>query len=101
MKPTTLVSSLALAAAFFSTAANAQTGRPSEAPEAIARASSVIDTSRDPAGSYAHYLMLNGVTPAVAVREAQAIDHPAPRRIAAHRGRGIAADPATMQPSRQ
>ena len=101
MKAITLVSSLALAAAFFSTAASAQTGRPSEAPDAIARSSSVIDTSQDPAGSYAHYLMLNGVTPDVAIREARNIDHPAPRKIAAHRERGNAADPATTQAPRQ
>src|SRR5690349_15229053 len=56
MKPITLVSSLALAATFFSAAAGAQTGRPAEAPDAIARSSSAIDTSQDPAGSYAHYL---------------------------------------------
>ena len=101
MKAITLVSSLALAAAFFSTAASAQTGRPSEAPEIIARSSSVVDTSQDPTGSYAHYLMLNGVTPDVAIREARSIDHPAPRHLAANRERGSDAGPATIQPPRQ
>jgi hypothetical protein len=97
MRATTLASSLALAAALFSTAASAQTGRPSEAPDAIARSSSVIDTSRDPAGSYAHYLMLNGVTPDVAIRQAQSIDHPALRKVARHRANGSDAGLAATQ----
>jgi len=101
MKSITLASSLALAAAFFSTAGGAQTGRPSEAPDAIARSSSVTDTSRDPAGSYAHYLMLNGVTPDVAIREARRIDHPAPRRNAASRERGDGANSAMVQATRE
>jgi len=97
MKAITLASSLALAAAFFSTAASAQTGRPSEAPDSIARSSSVIDTSRDPAGSYAHYLMLNGVTPDVAIRQARSIDHPALRKSARHSANGSDAGFAATQ----
>ena len=97
MKPITLASSLALAATLFSAAAGAQTGRPSEAPNSIARSSSVIDTSRDPAGSYAHYLMLNRVTPDVAIRQAQSIDHPALRKFARHRANGSDAGFATTK----
>ena len=98
MKAKHLATRLALAAAFLSSAAMAQTGRPSEAPDAVARSSSVIDTQRDPAGSYAHYLMLNGATPDVAIREARCIDHPAPRKFAAHGERGKDASLATTQP---
>ena len=101
MKAMTLASSLALGAACFSTATIAHAGRPSEAPDSIARSSSAIDTSRDPAGSYAHYLMLNGVTPDVAIREARNIDHPAPRKFAAHGEHGNDAGWATTQPQPQ
>ena len=97
MRTIALASSLALAATLFSAAAGAQTGRPSEAPGSIARSSTVIDTSQDPVGSYGHYLMLNGVTRDVAIREAQGIDHPAPSKFAWHRARGEDAVPATTQ----
>jgi hypothetical protein len=93
----TLVSGLVLASALISASAMAQTGRPSEAPDAFAR-SSVIDTTRDPAGSYARYLMLNGATRDTALRAAQAVDHPAPRPVRAAwlrvRGDKSAATPA-------
>ena len=94
----TLVSGLVLASALISASAMAQTGRPSEAPDAFAR-SSVIDTTRDPAGSYARYLMLNGATRDVALRTAQTIDHPAPRPFKAAwlRVRGDKSTPAPTQ----
>jgi hypothetical protein len=83
MKSHVLASAFVLALG--ATGAMAQTGRPTEAPAPVP--SSVIDSSRDPAGSYAHYLMLNGKPRAEAIRAAQAIDHPAPRRFAWLRAR--------------
>jgi len=85
MKNRILASTLVLAAVVAGSSAMAQTGRPSEAPAAPGVPASVIDTSQDPAGSYAHYLMLNGTPRAEAIRVAQAIDHPAPRRFAWHK----------------
>jgi hypothetical protein len=94
MKSIVLASTLALVSGLSSVAAVAQTGRPSEAPASIAR-SDVIDTSSDAAGSYARYLMLNGATREAAIRAAQPIDHPQPRRLAWQRvQRGDAAQPA-------
>jgi hypothetical protein len=81
MTTRTLVSGLVLASALLSAGAMAQTGQPSEAPAAAP--SSVIDTARDPAGSYARYLMLNGATRDAALRTAQAVDHPAPHPVKA------------------
>ena len=80
MKNPVLASTLVLALAFAASGAMAQTGRPAEAPAPAQP--TVIDTSSDAAGSYAHYLMLNGKPRAEAIRAAQAIDHPAPRRLA-------------------
>jgi len=84
MKNRILASAFVLAVA--GSGAMAQTGRPAEAPAPSVNAS-VIDTSKDPAGSYARYLMLNGTPRAEAIRAAQAIDHPAPRKFAWHRER--------------
>jgi hypothetical protein len=54
--------------------ANAQTGRPSEAPTAQP---AVIDVGGNAPGSYARYLMLNGTPRDVALVQARNIDHPA------------------------
>jgi hypothetical protein len=95
----------ALGAAFILSAtaigANAQTGRPSEAPAAQPAVSS---TGSDGPGSYARYLMLNGTPRDVAVVEARNIDHPAPsRHFALHAANrtaktGEAGSQATAQP---
>jgi hypothetical protein len=84
MKNRILASAFALAATIAGSGAMAQTGRPAEAPAPNVQGS-VIDTTRDPAGSYARYLMLNGTPRAEAIRAAQAIDHPAPRKFAWHK----------------
>ena len=61
--------------------AQAQTGRPSEAPAACPE---IVAVDGDEVGSYARYLMLNGVTRDAAVKAARNIDHPArPLRLAA------------------
>ena len=85
MKNRVLASTFVLAAALAAGSAMAQTGRPAEAPAAPDKHASVIDTSQDSAGSYAHYLMLNGTPRAEAIRAAQAIDHPQPRQFAWHK----------------
>jgi hypothetical protein len=100
-----LSSAAALAAALFLSAAsigaNAQTGRPSEAPSVQP---SVGDTYGSGPGSYARYLMLNGTPRDVALAEARNIDHPAPSRhfalhLASHTVKGGEAKPqATAQP---
>jgi hypothetical protein len=97
MKNPILVPALVLVSALAATGAMAQTGRPSEAPAAPAPHSTVVDTSQDAAGSYAHYLMLNGTPRDEAIRAAQAIDHPAPRKLAWHRDRASAAPAQTTR----
>lgn len=75
MKSTAFVTALALAAAVFSVAADAQTGRPSaieakstsDTPQAV-----VADAEL---GSYARYLMLNGAPRDRAIAEARNVDH--------------------------
>jgi len=88
---TALVAFAGIAAAIFSVAAHAQTGRPSaqEVP-AAAVAPQVVDADAQ-VGSYARYLMLNGVPRADAVVAARNIDHPA-RHV---RARALAANDAT------
>jgi hypothetical protein len=95
MKNVHFASALVLVSALAATGAMAQTGRPSEAP--TGDAANVVDTRQDAAGSYAHYLMLNGTPRAEAIRAAQAIDHPAPRRFALHRARTEAPAQAQSQ----
>jgi len=89
MKTTALVTLAGIAAAIFSIAAHAESGRPSaqevpaaaDAPRAVA--------SDEELGSYARYLMLNGATREAAVIAARNIDRPADalasRRLAANR----------------
>lgn len=63
--------------------AHAQSGRPSEAPPACP---TVVAVDVDDVGSYARYLMLNGMPQDEAVKAARNIDHPAPpRRLAMRR----------------
>ena len=92
---TALVAFAGIAAAIFSVAAHAQTGRPSaqEVPAAADAPQIVVADAQ--LGSYARYLMLNGATRADAIVAARNIDHPAPRAsartLAAVQGAGPAA----------
>jgi len=85
MKSTVLVSAVALAAAAFSVAANAQTGRPSPIEvKAAADAPRTVDAD-EALGSYARYLMLNGATREQAIEAARNIDHAPTRTLLALR----------------
>lgn len=91
MKSTALLAAAVLS--FASLAASAQTGRPSEAPS-----DRPVAASTDDAGSYAHYLMLNGKPRDVAVAEAQNVDHPAPsKHFALHVARQAGAVTSTQR----
>jgi hypothetical protein len=95
MKSIALVTCVALVAAIFSVAANAQTGRPS-AVEVRAAADTPQAVATDPElGSYARYLMLNGATRDDAVAAARNIDHPGARKRVASQDRV----PAQAQPA--
>jgi hypothetical protein len=97
MKSIALVTSVALVAAIFSAAANAQTGRPS-AVEVRAAADVPQAVANDPElGSYARYLMLNGATRDDAVAAARNIDHPAARKRVASQDRA----PAQQRPAQR
>ena len=86
MKSTLLVTAVALAAAIFTVAAQAQTGRPSSI-EVVASgdAPRTVDADQE-LGSYARYLMLNGATREQALANARNVDHPAVRSRVAGRG---------------
>jgi len=85
MQKTILVAAVTVAAAFFSVAANAQTGRPS-AVEVKAAADAPRGVATDEAlGSYARYLMLNGATREQAIEAARNIDHAPARTLLALR----------------
>ncbi|HEY9027557.1 MAG TPA: hypothetical protein VIP05_24910 [Burkholderiaceae bacterium] len=85
MKSTAFVTAVAVAAAIFSVAANAQTGRPS-AVEVKAAADTPHAVAADEAlGSYARYLMLNGATREQAIAQARNIDHAPTRTLLASR----------------
>jgi hypothetical protein len=72
---TPFIVTAAIAAALFTGAANAQTGRPSaEEIGQPAAPTNVIDTATSDTGSYARYLMLNGKTREEAVAEAKTTD---------------------------
>ena len=87
MKSTLLVSTIALAAAVFAVAAQAQTGRPStiEVP-AAADAPHAVAADQE-LGSYGRYLMLNGATRETALAAARNVDHPVVRDRVASRAR--------------
>ena len=79
MKTTALVAIAGIAAALFSVAAHAQTGRPST-QETAAAADAPQDVAADAQlGSYARYLMLSATPRAQAIVAARNIDHPATR----------------------
>jgi hypothetical protein len=83
MKSTALVTTVALAAAIFSVAASAQTGRPSSVEVQQSAEAPHVTANDQQLGSYARYLMLNGETRDEAVVAARNIDHPAARRVLA------------------
>ena len=75
------IASLALAAAVFTISAGADTGRPScmQAQRVDEPTASLQPEPADgQPGSYARYLMLNGVRRETAIAAAWAIDHPRP-----------------------
>lgn len=97
MKSTTvLVAAIAVLSAAFSVGARAESGRPSTL-EAPAAPIAVVDDAA--AGSYARYLMLNGVDRDRALQMAASTDHPAvpvtPLRVA--RARAAAKAPAATR----
>ena len=99
MKTTALVTLAGIAAALFSIAAQAQTGRPSvvEVPAAADAPQAVAQSYGKAPGSYARYLMLNGATRENALVAARNIDNPADRtpsrRLAASRAAAHDATP--------
>jgi hypothetical protein len=85
MQKTLLVAAVTAAAAFFSVAANAQTGRPSPV-EVKAAADAPHSVAADEAlGSYARYLMLNGATREHAIEASRNVDHVPTRTLLALR----------------
>jgi hypothetical protein len=103
MKSTAFVAIAGIAAAIFSIAAQAQTGRPStlEVP-AAADAPHAAAPGDQQLGSYGRYLMLNGATRANALVASRNIDRPADavtaRRLAASR---VASRADAQAPARQ
>jgi hypothetical protein len=87
---TPVVVALAVAAALFTVAANAQTGRPSADEIGPAAApTAVVDTASDQAGSFAHLQMLNGEPRDEAIAQARSYDHPKPRYRFAFHGKPV------------
>ena len=84
-----------IAAGLLAVTAHAQTGRGSEAPSDCP---TIVVQDNDEVGSYARYLMLNGVPRDEAVKAARNIDHPAASTHFALRGAppkaGAASKPA-------
>ena len=85
MKSTAFVSAVAIVAAIFSVAAQAQTGRPSTVEVQAAADTPRVAAADEELGSYARYLMLNGATRDEALAAARNIDHPAARKVVASR----------------
>jgi hypothetical protein len=98
MKSIALVTLAGIAAAIFSVAAHAQTGRPSAVEVPAAADMPRASAGDEQLGSYARYLMLNGATRENAVVAARNIDRPvdafASRRLAASRAASRAQAPA-------
>ena len=97
MKTTVFVAAAGLAAALFTVAAQAQTGRPSTQETAAAADAPQVVAADAQLGSYARYLMLNGKPRDVAVADARNIDHPA-ARVHAHT---LASNAAAKVPTAQ
>lgn len=99
MKSTALITTVALVASAFSVAANAQTGRPSTEEAPAAAVSQVQDDAQ--VGSYARYLMLNGMTRDRAIVAAASYDHPAARPSRVARARTTIAPATASTPVQQ
>ena len=97
MKTIALTTLAGLAAALFSVAAHAQTGRPSTQEVAAATDAPQVVATDAQVGSYARYLMLNGATRTDAIVAARNIDHPV-ARVPARRLAAAAAAPKTTNP---
>ena len=87
MKSTAFVSTVAIVAAIFSVAAQAQTGRPSTVEVPAAADAPRVAVADEELGSYARYLMLNGATRDEALAAARNVDHPAARKVVASHSR--------------
>ncbi len=98
MKSTSLIAAIAVLAAAFSMAAQAQTGRPATVEVPAAADAPRVAVADEELGSYARYLMLNGATRDEAIAAARNVDHPAPRKVLASRSR---ATPAAAPTERQ
>ena len=85
MKSTAFVTAVAIAAAIFSVAASAPTGRPSSIEVKAAADTPRTVAADEELGSYARYLMLNGATREQAIAAARNIDHAPARTLLAVR----------------
>ncbi len=90
MKSTSLIAAIAVLAAAFSVAAQAQTGRPATVEVQSAADTPRVAAADEELGSYARYLMLNGATRDEAVAAARNVDHPVPRKVVASRSQAPA-----------
>jgi hypothetical protein len=90
MKSISLISAVAILAAAFSVAAQAQTGRPATVEVKAAADTPRVAAADEELGSYGRYLMLNGATREEAVIAARNIDHPDARKVVARRSRASA-----------
>ena len=97
MKSTSLVSAVAIVAAIFSVAAQAQTGRPATVEVHAAADTPRLAAADEELGSYARYLMLNCATRDEALAAARNIDHPAVRNVVASRSRARADAPVNAR----
>jgi hypothetical protein len=97
MKSTSLIATIAVLAAAFSVAAQAQTGRPATVEVPAAADAPRVVAADDELGSYGRYLMLNGATRDDALAAARNVDHPAPRKVLASRSQTTAAPAPTVR----
>lgn len=97
MKSTSLIAAIAVLAAAFSMAAQAQTGRPATVEVPAAADAPRVAVADEELGSYARYLMLNGATRDEALVAARNIDHPVVRSRVAAQGRTSADEKAPIR----
>lgn len=97
MESTSLIAAIAVLAAAFSMAAQAQTGRPATVEVPAAADAPRVAVADEELGSYARYLMLNGATRDEAIAAARNVDHPAPRKVLASRSRATPAAAPTVR----
>jgi hypothetical protein len=97
MKSTSLIAAIAVLAAAFSVAAQAQTGRPATVEVPAAADAPRLAVADEELGSYGRYLMLNGATRDEALAQARNVDHPVPRKVVASRSRATTATTPTVR----